>query len=199
MQPPTPDRALDLMHRRATAALPLPRLARLLGTGAPDLAAALEADPRFRLLRTRPPVAPDLSWPRGSDAAYGAALRAAGLGGTCLVLLVEPVREAPDSAAGLLADTLVRLLGAAAGAAAGAGAAPEVPGPDPTATGDIPAHAFAEALGLLPTRARGPALRRERTDRSTTPRPATLPSAAAPPARPRPSSRPTPRPGCRRG
>lgn len=112
MTDPTVERAIAILEGAPSVALPLPELARRLGTVDADaLALRMTGDPRLRLLPApglRLVACPD---PRRA-ATYGRALRAAGLLPDRQVALVDAPAPPPDAGAlALLRATTALLLG----------------------------------------------------------------------------------------
>lgn len=108
--PTLSDRAAALIDAGRPVCLPLPDLARRLGTTPSHLAGLLEEDGRFVLVR--PTLFPELALlPESERARYRAALLSAGVTSTLAVGLREPGEAPPDaSVERLLRDSVSRLL-----------------------------------------------------------------------------------------
>ncbi|MFO7892355.1 MAG: hypothetical protein R6U63_01360 [Longimicrobiales bacterium] len=177
---PLLDRAITILRDSPSVALPLPELARRVGTGDPDgLARLLAADDRVRVLGA--PALPGLTLlPADRAAAYEHALTAAGLRPFRRVALLHPTPVPGGGVAALLRQTTARLL---------------APGPDPARSpvSGQAADAVAEAAeqanrAVLATRLPGAAAP------STTRPPGPPPPHPGPPLPRPPGSRRPPRP-----
>lgn len=168
------DHAAGLMRGAAGPVLPLRRLADLLGAQPAALAAELERDPRFRVVRRDPVLDQAALRTDGFAPAYAPFFEAAGLTPSCTIVLADMAGN-DDSAAALLARTLGCLLDLTAAA-----------GSRGAHSGAVEAAAALAPL-MLPA------------GTSTTPLPPSPPTDSAPPRRRRPSWRPPHAPGCRRG
>ena len=169
-----PDRAADLMRGTAGPVLSLRRLANLLGAPSARLAAELDHDPRFRVVRSASALDRAAVWTEGLGPAYTAVLEAAGMTPSCTIVLVDRAGH-DDSVAALLARTLGCLL--------------DLPAGPTTALGDSRViDALAALAPLMPG-----------AGTSTTLPPPARPPTPAPPRRRPPSGRPPHAPGPRRG
>lgn len=172
--PTHPDRAADLMRGTAGPVLPLRRLAGLLGVPSTGLAAELDRDPRFRVVRAASALERAAVWTEGLGPAYTAVFEAAGLTPSCTIILVDRAGD-DDSVAALLARTLGCLLDLPTGA-----------------TGALTDSGLVDAIAAL-----APLMPAAGT--STTPPPPARPPAPAAPRRRQPSWHPPRAPGSRRG
>lgn len=170
------DRAAAFMRRSGQCVTTLARLADRLRLGGSALGAALEGDPRFQLVQTPPLLTPVDLGGGAADAAYTRALAAAGLSGTCTVLLVDRGSD-PGTAAGLLASTLSRLAAAELpdtvlppALAAATATAERLPRPGITPPEPLPSRS-AEPSTTPPRTAHPGARDRRRTRRPSSPAP----------------------------
>lgn len=165
---PILDRAIAILRDSPSVALPLPELARRVGTGDPDgLARLLAADDRVRVLGA--PALPGLTLlPADRAAVYERALTAAGLRPLRRVALLHRTPVPGAGVAALLRQTTARLL---------------APGPEPGS--DLARGRAADAVAEAAERANRAVL-------ATRLPGAAAPSTTRPPGPPRPDAGPPP-------